>query len=428
MTYAIKDFTAIIAPSESLAIGALYGLKKRDVKIPEDLGFACFDNSNIMSSANPSLTTAYTSFFEISRIAMENIIDLIEGKKLPDIALSPTKLVVRQSCGCHDSDFMQEQGYFGELSNRPDGATLNDMLINRTPSLHIELSQIWGDTVVPDWNYSLCNSFIEAVIHRSTDSINSYFRQLENVNQYFLFTEEDCRILKLYIKNIRNFINLYFPHPGIIENNTFLFKRTNNLILTASRRLLLSKIVLEKYILNIETIKIREISNLLVTTFSTSELLDLIYESFPGVGITECYIAYYDKQTTSPDKAIVQLAFNSNGRLSVSDIPSFSKNLLLPDSIFPSQSTFNLLVQALYFRETQIGYVIIGVSKINSNVFELIRSMISSALQRIMLIQNIEEQTKNLKIAKEVAEAATQAKGEFLANMSHEKSTWTINV
>jgi DNA-binding LacI/PurR family transcriptional regulator len=74
-------------------------LRKR---IPEDIAIASLDDISLASLVEPGLTTVSLPARQLGLEAMKMLLRLIGGEKLDNEAiLLPTKLIIRESCGCH---------------------------------------------------------------------------------------------------------------------------------------------------------------------------------------------------------------------------------------------------------------------------------------------------------------------------------------
>ena len=93
-----RDFTAIVACSDFVAIGVLRALNEHNVRVPEDVSLIGFDDVEFSKFTNPPLTTMKQERGAMGRGAVQRLIDLIEGREVSPLTL-PTRLVIRQSTG-----------------------------------------------------------------------------------------------------------------------------------------------------------------------------------------------------------------------------------------------------------------------------------------------------------------------------------------
>ncbi len=74
-------FTALLALSEPLAVGALAAMKDFGVESPSALSFASFDDFPLASHWSPRITVVRQDVASISRHAVEKMLQLLEGRK-----------------------------------------------------------------------------------------------------------------------------------------------------------------------------------------------------------------------------------------------------------------------------------------------------------------------------------------------------------
>lgn len=93
-------FSAIVASGDTMAIGAIRALNDSKRKVPDDVAVAGFDDIELSSLFNPTLTTVRQPKFQIGVRAMEKLLDLIAGKTLESPRdLLNYELVIRESSG-----------------------------------------------------------------------------------------------------------------------------------------------------------------------------------------------------------------------------------------------------------------------------------------------------------------------------------------
>ncbi len=94
--------TAIVAASDSLAIGTIRAARELAISIPDELALIGNDNIASASDTAPPLTTIVAPAAELGSRAIGMLEQLMAGEPLEhgSIVLD-THLVVRQSCGCH---------------------------------------------------------------------------------------------------------------------------------------------------------------------------------------------------------------------------------------------------------------------------------------------------------------------------------------
>jgi LacI family transcriptional regulator len=97
--------TAIFACNDSMAIGALSALREQDVRVPEEMALAGFDDVPIASYLTPSLTSVQVGIHNLGVRAIDTVIHAVRNKNVhrKQQILLQTTLSLRESCGCSRS-------------------------------------------------------------------------------------------------------------------------------------------------------------------------------------------------------------------------------------------------------------------------------------------------------------------------------------
>ncbi|MHC6204565.1 LacI family DNA-binding transcriptional regulator [Breznakiellaceae bacterium SP9] len=93
-----KDFTAVFATTDELAIGAIRTLLDHNFRIAHDVSVLGFDDISISNYIAPRLTTIHQPIAEIGEQAALHLHRFISGQEKPELNLVlPHKLVIRES-------------------------------------------------------------------------------------------------------------------------------------------------------------------------------------------------------------------------------------------------------------------------------------------------------------------------------------------
>jgi len=91
---------AITCASDWMAIGAMVAIEKTGLRVPEDVAVTGFDDIELASVLNPSLTTVRQDAVAMGTAAAEAIVQMLaDPASAPPVVIVPTKLVVRESSG-----------------------------------------------------------------------------------------------------------------------------------------------------------------------------------------------------------------------------------------------------------------------------------------------------------------------------------------
>ncbi|PRA07952.1 MULTISPECIES: LacI family DNA-binding transcriptional regulator [unclassified Paenibacillus] len=91
--------TAIFAANNMLAIGVIRLLRKRGLRVPEDISVVCFDDLDLASAFDPFLTVAAQPAYDFGFQGVQMLIDRIEGKAPSEAqtVILPSELRIRAS-------------------------------------------------------------------------------------------------------------------------------------------------------------------------------------------------------------------------------------------------------------------------------------------------------------------------------------------
>lgn len=89
--------TAIFASSDYLAIGALMGLRDRNVSVPDEVSLIGFDDVAFGALLTPPLTAIRQPVEQLGRLGFQTLLALLNGETPPLLTRLPIELIRRQS-------------------------------------------------------------------------------------------------------------------------------------------------------------------------------------------------------------------------------------------------------------------------------------------------------------------------------------------
>lgn len=94
---------AIVCANDYMALSLCKELALQGYSVPQDIAISGFDDVRDARANVPPLTTCYVSVSDMAKKAMETIDTLLNGKEAPACTFVPTKIIIRNSCGCESS-------------------------------------------------------------------------------------------------------------------------------------------------------------------------------------------------------------------------------------------------------------------------------------------------------------------------------------
>lgn len=92
--------TAIFAANDLMALGAIYAIQESGLNVPKDIAVVGYDDREIASFSNPTITTVCPPSFEMGQLAAQLIVDRLENQvEIKDPIRVKGRLIMRESCG-----------------------------------------------------------------------------------------------------------------------------------------------------------------------------------------------------------------------------------------------------------------------------------------------------------------------------------------
>ena len=94
------SFDGVFTGDDESALGILAALAEEDIDVPGQVSVVGFDDQDIAKFLNPPLTTVHAPFEEVGRMAVHQLIKLINHQPVGLKTVIPSRLIIRHSCGC----------------------------------------------------------------------------------------------------------------------------------------------------------------------------------------------------------------------------------------------------------------------------------------------------------------------------------------
>ncbi|HET9914275.1 MAG TPA: substrate-binding domain-containing protein [Anaerolineales bacterium] len=403
-----NDFQAVVAVSDMMAVWAMKTLQTRGFDVPGDVAVTGFNNSIEERLATPPLTTVDLPFYEQASKAMDVLVQQLSGESVAALITLPSKLVVRQSCGCPSAAIALASFSPSDGSGKAKGERkLEDVRAGCVTEMGTATgltSQRTSEWLGP--LFDILNRDIQESSNKFLSALNDVIDQAMRSGYDILRWQNALSILRYWV--------LQLPSAD----------RTRVEVLISQARVVVEEGVQRAHAYlqwktDREAEQLREINRALLTTFDTMQLTDVLAERLSSLGIPSVYLVTYEQPTDAeiPEYARLMLVCTDQKRAVIEQGGlRFSTYEVIPQDFLPQDRRYSLVVEPLYFQDKSLGYVVFEIGPQNGNIYELLRNNLSSALQGATLFQEIQQ-------ARLDAEKADRIKTRLLANVSHEMRT-----
>jgi len=420
-------FQAVVAANDSMAFGALETLQQRGVRVPDDVAVTGFDDLREAQATGVPLTTVRQSFYTAGRHALEALLKRIDGDTIPPVTVTPTQLLIRWSCGCLPENVRQaavaprDVAKTGRLENKREAALR--ALLNSAGITD-------QDATLPQFKDAFGRAWDGFLLTLNSKSSSDDF--LKTINTMIELMQKHALVPAVW-HNVISMMRRY-ALGGITSHTTML--QAENLFQQA--RLLAGELsqrsqAYRRLVLEQQENVLQGFSFSMAPAMSMDEVGAAISEHFPAMGIDRWYVMFYDDVTapqsvSSPPPESYNLLFQYES--SRFEIPkkrtSIGTGQLIPRGKTPADYRYTAVVMPLSLARNRFGFMWVEMGPTDWEIYVRVRNLVSSALLRIMLVQQKEQAQKEverllgeareraveLAIAKEFAErtAAENAK------------------
>jgi DNA-binding LacI/PurR family transcriptional regulator len=390
------DVQAIVAVNDFTAFDVIESLQQRGVRVPQDVAVTGFDDGEVCHLTTPSLTTARMPLDEIGRPLIEFLLDQIAGRSVPEQVILPAKVILRESCGCLDRAMAQAAVINTDgHSDQP----FEVAVANRRTSILAALMQVGGEIgqdMPVHWAEQLLDAFIQHILGNAdmeADAGSNFWAMLDELFRQATVRKKDMALWHDVFSELRRCLFPYLSNSSLLTRAENLWQQIRVKISRNMERVQHC----QRFQANQQAQTMREIEQRLLITFHIEELMDVLAEELPRVNIQECYLALYEDPQpyeypqTAPIWSRLVLAYNSSERI---QLPAggqrFRSSQILPDPLLCRDTPYALDVWPLYFRETQLGFIVFDIRPSHSrSIYNALRKQISNALQGALLVQLI---------------------------------------
>jgi DNA-binding LacI/PurR family transcriptional regulator/anti-anti-sigma regulatory factor len=394
------DIEAVVAANDGLALGALEVLQGREIQVPTDVAVVGFNNTVQGGTSASPLTSVAVPFDKVGYRAVETLLALMAGEQVLDQEVFPSELVIRQSCGCSDPAVVQAAaGKMAELDE-----TLESVLATRREEIIANTAQALGTgTGTPsimerDRVGRLLDAFSADL---AAESPSRFLPALDEMLRRMIVAGGDVVAWQNVLSVLYRQLLPYFDRKQLLQAHD-LCHQARVMIGAATQRAYARQIFQAEE----KTQVLRDVEATFDIMFDVRELMDAIAQELPRLGVPSCYLSLYEDPVpyrypaSAPEWSRLILAYDENGGVDlISGGRRFPTRQLVPEGMLPQDRQYIYVVEPLYLREDQLGFVLFEVGPREASVYPALCQGIGSALYGALLLQAREEVEMSLKMA-----------------------------
>jgi signal transduction histidine kinase/DNA-binding LacI/PurR family transcriptional regulator/putative methionine-R-sulfoxide reductase with GAF domain len=413
-----KDFEAIIAANDTMALSMLDALQARGVRVPADVVLVGFDDKVDSQYTIPPLTTVRNPFRRIGMQAVEMLLAQIKGQSAPEVTTLPLDLIVRQSCGCPLSSALQATTEPMPHESSQEGNSKLSLSSQRKNILSALTHSIDISTNVK-WAEQLLDAYIAEVKEKD----GPFLATSEEILRKVAISSADAFAWQRVLSTLGCHTFPYLgdndrPRAKAVLDQARILVGDITYRLEGRRAILATR----------QAQTLHQINFGLITHFDLTELLNVIAQRMPATGILDCYLSLFEDPQKPTEQSRLILALNEGKRVDLEpEGRLFSSCQLIPDGILPPNRRHSLVLEPLYYHDSLLGFVLLEAQPTLGDAFEVLQRQISSSLQGVLLLQARRKAEEDLEkayaeVEKQVQERTAELKKEIVERKRAEEA------
>jgi diguanylate cyclase (GGDEF)-like protein len=294
------EFSAILASNDQSAIGAMRAIEEAGFKVPDDYAIIGFDNQAETLAQIPPLTTVNSLLYRAGHQLIQLLLASIQGETIPDITTMPVDLIIRQSCGCLPAVIQSMMN--DPAPGKPIGI----------PASKVEPSQIASAMALAIKTTSIgfqaeeyirwCENLVEAFSRSLKERNGDYFRKsLAGILRRILSLNGDMDGLQAAVSVLREHTAGLIPPDSPPDPQTHFAED-----LLHQARVMISESAQSRYHRNLakgdrNAEALEELSTLLFSTLEENQVLQILQEHLPSIGIRHAQVVFFETRENDPE-------------------------------------------------------------------------------------------------------------------------------
>jgi DNA-binding LacI/PurR family transcriptional regulator/signal transduction histidine kinase/CheY-like chemotaxis protein len=392
-------FDAIVAANDLMALGAIDALRARDVGVPRDVAVIGFDDIHESKYSSPPLTTIRQPLRQQGRLAVDVLLRRLRGEQLADVLTIPAELVIRRSCGCYAGSLHSASPAPAiPVPDRTGTAAIDEALkARRSHTLEAMRWPVSGrsEGIPAGWAEKLLDSLLRELRGAPaafTETVGTLLKETTHRGATSLPWQAALSSLQHEV------MPCLAPDQTMASRAEYLIDAARVLVgeaiedTQAHHRLMLER----------RTRSLSDAAETLSGAFDLQSLATALGECLPWLGIPSAFVVLdRDFDTGEPRVAIAydpRRDAATLARITGSKLESSS----LPVGLLPTDRTYTMIVEPLFFKFDPLGYAIFEMGPKDAFTYDSLRIRVSGALKVSGLIEELRVRADQLRQAQKM--------------------------
>jgi signal transduction histidine kinase/DNA-binding LacI/PurR family transcriptional regulator/DNA-binding response OmpR family regulator len=416
-------FTAVLASNDRSAMGVLDGLRQDGIVVPQDIALIGFDDRLEARALMPSLTTVHYPMFGLGYQVVELLLRAIHGESVKnELVLIPTRLVIRESCGCLPGSpaRMRDEAASTQLSPQEKNReqVISNLTQVMTAAVHNE--SLWlSQQEVAYLEQHLVEAFLQSLEQEDPLVFHLMVKQiLERVSARGddLFAwQAAVTVLRNQLSSIHQVIS---THLSDVQEEDMLHQARFAISEAARGRSTRSFLNQAR-----EADRVGLMTSKFFAAQDEGEIFNVLAKDLPAIGIQGVAVGYYQAEGEDPVAwGVLQTPSRSiAGAPRLEAGTRFPSRQFPPEGFYPPEQAHQLALLPLMIQNEVCGFVAFDASNLTPCA-EIVRQL-GAALKGVRLYREAVEARQLAEEGKRLAEEANRLKSRFLSMVSHELRT-----
>lgn len=387
----------IVTGDDNMAIPLQEHIQARGLHVPDDIAIVGFDDIEDSRYISPPLTTIRQPLYEQGQQAVDLILAKMHDEQVPETVNLATELIVRQSCGCLLTEIVEVMHYeanantTGDLNFAAQRETIIEQILEVTGSSKALTSLV--AELLDGYIVAIQEQHFETFLHIA----DRIFNKISQEGHDILRWQAALTVLRRYTLAILNNKEAFAQADNLLHQIRVMIAEMGQ---RNQARLRVQAAQQE----NIFRVWGRE----LTTAVEMDDVLRIIATGAPTLGFPCSALILYEDRDPAAEQLQLILAYDAHGRKILHPKgQTFSREQLIPKNIFDEDRSYSLVIEALSYRNENFGYAVFEIGPSDGSSYDELAEHISSALQNIFTIRQMESRAVQIQTASEVSRAAS---------------------